>query len=310
MEQVNKFKPVSLQKQEDLALMSERMATTQNDDNYIKTIIKRFVKDKVAMVSLVIAILLILMAVLAPILAPYDPNQSIGFFESAPTNEFLLGTDEVGRDVLSRLIYGTRISLIVGTLSVLIYASIGTVLGLLSGFLGGFWDAAIMRLTEVFMSFPYFMVILVIVSLVGPSVWTVTFVIGFLGWPMLCRLVRGEVMKLKKVDYVQAAIASGYSTSQIIFKHIFPNVLSLILVNMTFGIATSILTEASLSFLGVGVQPPTASWGNMMSNAQSLTVLGGQYWRWLPAGILVLITVLSINFIGDGLRRAIDGEVK
>lgn len=307
---MNKFAPVSQQKLQELEGLSEKLATAHNEDGYLKTIAKRFFRDKVAFVSLLIVILLILLAVFAPFLAPYNPNESIGFFEAAPDSKFLLGTDEVGRDVLSRLIYGTRVSLIVGTLSVLIYAVIGTVLGLLSGFLGGFWDAAIMRLTEVFMSFPYFMVILVIVSLIGPSIWTVTFVIGFLGWPMLCRLVRGEVMKLKNVDYIQAAIASGYSTGQIVFKHIFPNVLSLILVNMTFGIATSILTEASLSFLGVGVQPPTASWGNMMSNAQSMTVLANQYWRWLPAGILVLITVLAINFFGDGLRRAIDGEMK
>ncbi|WP_017473809.1 ABC transporter permease [Amphibacillus jilinensis] len=310
MEEQLKFNPVPRKKIIEMEQISQTQGISQNDDSYAKTIIKRFLKDKVATLSLFIFVLLILIAIFAPALAPYNPNQTVGFFEEAPTNEFLLGTDEVGRDVLSRLIYGARVSLTVGVLSVAIYAVIGTTLGLLSGFLGGFWDSAIMRLTEVFMAFPYFMVILVIVSLIGPSIWTVTFVIGLLGWPVLCRLVRGEVMKLKKADYVQAAISSGYHTFQIAFKHIFPNVLTLILVNMTFGIATSIITEASLSFLGVGVQPPTASWGNMMSNAQSLTVLANQYWRWLPAGLMVLISVLSVNFLGDGLRRAIDGEVK
>ncbi len=310
MENTVKFNRVSPKKIEEMEKISQMQGISQNDDGYVKTIVKRFLKDKVAVVGLFFFLLLIIMAIFANQIAPYDPAKIVGSFESAPSKDFLLGTDEVGRDVLSRLIYGARVSLVVGVLSVLIYSVIGTTLGLLSGFIGGFWDAAIMRLTEVFMSFPYFMVILVIVSLVGPSIWTVTFVIGLLGWPMLCRLVRGEVMKLKNADYVQAAIASGYNTFQILFKHIFPNVLSLILVNMTFGVATSIITEASLSFLGVGVQPPTASWGNMMSNAQSLTVLSTEYWRWLPAGLMILIAVLSVNFFGDGLRRAIEGETR
>lgn len=310
MEAATKFVPVSPKKIEEMERISQNQGIAPNEDGFLKTIVKRFSRDKLALIALICLLVLILVAIFAPILAPYNPNKTMGYFEQAPSNKFWLGTDEVGRDVLSRLIYGARVSLIVGMLSVVIYGIIGTTLGLLSGFLGGFWDAVIMRLTEVFMSFPYFMVILVIVSLIGPSIWTVTLVIGLLGWPMLCRLVRGEVMKLKHADYVQAAIASGYSTLQIVFKHIFPNVLSLILVNMTFGIATSIITEASLSFLGVGVQPPTASWGNMMSNAQSLTVLASQYWRWLPAGICILIAVLSVNFFGDGLRRAIEGESK
>ncbi|MFC0233704.1 ABC transporter permease [Vagococcus entomophilus] len=310
MEAATKFVPVSPKKIEEMERISQNQGIVPNEDGFLKTIVKRFLKDKLALIALICLLVLILVAIFSPLLAPYNPNKTMGYFEQAPSSKFWLGTDEVGRDVLSRLIYGARVSLIVGILSVVIYGIIGTTLGLLSGFLGGFWDAVIMRLTEVFMSFPYFMVILVIVSLIGPSIWTVTLVIGLLGWPMLCRLVRGEVMKLKHADYVQAAIASGYSTLQIVFKHIFPNVLSLILVNMTFGIASSIITEASLSFLGVGVQPPTASWGNMMSNAQSLTVLASQYWRWLPAGICILIAVLSVNFFGDGLRRAIEGESK
>ncbi len=310
MEMTNMFKTVSRKKLEELEHLSQLQGTAQNENGYLKTLVKRFFRDKLAVASLILFILFIVIAVFASAISPYDPTKTVGYFEAAPSAKNLLGTDEVGRDVLSRLIYGTRVSLIVGVLSVIIYAVIGTTLGLLSGFLGGVWDTTIMRITEVFMSFPYFMVILVIVSLIGPSIWTVTFVIGLLGWPMICRLVRGEVMKLKNADYVQAAIASGYTTFQIMFKHIFPNILTLILVNMTFGVATSIITEASLSFLGVGVQPPTSSWGNMMSNAQSLNVLQNQYWRWLPAGIMVLLTVLSINFIGDGLRKAIEGDMK
>lgn len=310
MEVTGRFNFISKKRIKQLKELSQLQGTAQNTDGYLKTIVKRFFKDKIAMISLIFFLLLILIAIFAPVLAPYSPSQSIGIFEGSPNGKFILGTDDVGRDVLSRLLYGARASLIVGIGSVLIYSIIGTTLGLFSGYLGGIWDVIIMRITDVFMSFPYFVVILVVVSLIGPSLWTITIAIGVLGWPVLCRLVRGEVMKLKKVDYVQAAIASGYSTNQIVFKHIFPNILSVILVNMTFGIATSIITEASLSFLGAGVQPPMSSWGNMMSDAQSLNVLANEYWRWIPPGILIMIAVLSINFIGDGLRRAIEGKAK
>lgn len=280
------------------------------EKSYFKTIAGRFLRNKVSVISLLLFILLIAAAILAPVIAPYPPNKTVGGFEAAPDKSFLLGTDEVGRDVLSRLIYGARVSLIVSMGSVAIYVIIGTTLGLVSGYFGGLTDSAIMRITEVFMSYPYFMVILVLVSLIGPSIWTVTFVLGFLGWPPLCRLVRGQVLYIKTIDFISAAKATGYSTWSILFKQILPNVLSVILVNATFGIANAILTEASLSFLGMGVRPPAASWGNMLSNAQSLTVLSMQPWRWVPAGIIILVSVLIVNFIGDGLRDAVEGETK
>lgn len=280
-----------------------------SEEGYWSVLWKRFKRNKLAVLGLIIFLIILLVAVFAQVLAPYDPNMTVGPFQAPPSSAHWLGTDEIGRDMMSRIIYGDQISLFVGVASVLIYTVIGTTLGLISGFLGGVWDSIIMRFTEVIMSFPYFMVILVIVSIVGPSVWTVTLAIGFLAWPSLCRLVRGEVMKIRQADYIQAAVASGYNTPSILFQHIFPNVLSPILVNMTFGISTSIITEASLSFLGVGVVPPTASWGNILANAQSLTVLSSQPWRWVPAGIMVFLAVLSINFVGEGLRSAIEGEV-
>lgn len=305
---VDKFKRVTPKNEEEMDILSSAQGIVQTDEGYFKLFLKRFLKNKFAVGGFIVIVLLVLIAIFAPVLAPYDPNMSLGPFQAAPSSEYLLGTDEIGRDILSRLIYGTRISLFVGMASVLVYTVIGTVLGLMSGFLGGVWDTIIMRLTEVISSFPYMMVVIVVVSLVGPSIVTVTLVIGLLGWPSLCKLVRGEVMKLKRVDYIQAAISSGYSTSQILFKQIFPNVLSPILVTMTFGVATSILTEASLSFLGVGVMAPTASWGNMLTNAQALSVLRSQWWRWFPPGFMILVTVLSVNFMGDGLRSAIEGE--
>lgn len=287
---------------------AEQVAT--DGDSYIKTIAKRFFKNKTAVVSLVIFLIMVLVAIFASQIAPHARDASAGRFRAAPYDNFYLGTDDIGRDVLSRLIHGTQVSMIVGLGSVLIYVIIGTTLGLVSGYFGGFVDSVIMRITEAFMSFPFFMVILTLVSLLGSGIWVVTIVLGVLSWPPLCRLVRGQVLQLKEQDFVLAAVATGYSTPGILFIHILPNVLSPILVNATFGIATAILTEASLSFLGVGVQRPRPSWGNILSEAQSLRVLAGEPWRWVPAGILIFIAVLAINFIGDGLREAIEGETK
>lgn len=271
---------------------------------------RRFCQNKAAVYSLFIFIVIILMAVLAPVISPYDPAQTVGAFDESPSSLFLLGTDDVGRDVLSRLIYGSQVSLIVGIGSVVMYALIGVTLGLLSGYFGGWIDSLIMRITEVFMSYPQFMIILVIVSLIGPNMMTVMLVMGLMGWPPICRLVRGEVMRIKSIDYVAAAIVTGYSPLTIVFRHILPNVLSPILVNCTFGIANAILTEAALSFLGMGVQPPASSWGNMLTSAQSIMILSEEPWRWIPPGIAILIAVLTINFLGDGLNEAINGDAK
>ena len=279
-------------------------------DSYVKTVAKRFMKNKLAVISLVVFVLLLLTAVFADSLSPHPRDASVGMFQAAPYDNFLLGTDDIGRDVLTRLIHGTQVSMIVGFGSVLIYVIIGTTLGLVSGYFGGIVDSLIMRLTEASMSFPFFMVILTLVSLLGSGIWVVTAVLGILSWPPLCRLVRGQVLTIKEQDFVLAAVATGYSTPAILVKHILPNVLSPILVNATFGIATAILTEASLSFLGVGVQKPRPSWGNILSEAQSLRVLTSEPWRWVPAGILIFIAVLAINFIGEGLREAIEGERK
>lgn len=285
-------------------------AGTDELESWGKITWRRFCQNKAAVYSMVILIITILIAVLAPVIAPYDPAQTVGAFDESPSSSFLLGTDDVGRDVLSRLIYGSQVSLIVGIGSVCIYALIGVTLGLLSGYFGGWLDGLIMRMTEVFMSYPQFMIILVIVSLIGPNMMTVMLVMGLMGWPPICRLVRGEVMRIKTIDYVAAAIVTGYSPCTIVFRHILPNVLSPILVNCTFGIAQAILIEAALSFLGMGVQPPASSWGNMLTSAQSIMILSEEPWRWIPPGIAILIAVLTINFLGDGLNEAIHGDTK
>ncbi len=276
------------------------------EEKYWHMVLRRFLKHKLAVGGLVIVVLLILCAFFAPFIAPQDPYAITDVFNGAPSAEHLLGTDRVGRDVLSRLIYGTRVSLSVGFLTVAISVVIGTVLGLVSGYFGKKVDMIIMRICDVFMSFPQLMLILVVVSIVGPNTRNITLVLGLLGWPQVTRLVRGNVLSIKESDYMKACTALGFHVPRKLFLHILPNTLAPIMVNATFGIAGNILMEAGLSFLGLGVQPPIASWGNMLTDAQSLTILTSQPWLWVPPGVMIMVSVLSVNFVGDGLRDAID----
>lgn len=267
---------------------------------------RNFKKHRLAVISLYFMGLVTLLALLAPILAPYEPQVMTNAFGASPSWQHWLGTDQIGRDQLSRIIYGARVSLTVGLLSVVIASVIGTVLGLVSGYLGGWVDQVIMRITDVFMSFPYIMLILVVAAIVGPGLTNIIVILGVLGWPAIARLVRGNVLSLKQTEYVKAAKALGYSNARVMFKHMLPNTVAPILIYATSGVAAAILDEAALSFLGLGVQPPAASWGNMLSSAKSLSVLTTQPWLWLPPGIMILLTVLSINYIGDALRDAYD----
>lgn len=276
------------------------------EESYLRMIAKRFLKHKLAVFGLIVFSLIVAMAILAPLIAPNDPYAISDEFAARPSDAHLLGTDQVGRDLFSRLIYASRVSLSVGVGAVAIYVAIGTVMGAIAGYFGKWVDMVIMRITDVFMSFPYLMVILVLVSIMGPNLFNIIVVLGLLGWPPIARIVRGSVLSIKEMDYIKAGIALGYSTPKIVFQHILPNCLAPIMVNATFGIAQAIIMEASLSFLGMGVQPPTASWGNMLTEAQSLTVLSTQPWLWIPPGLLILLAVLSINFMGDGLRDAMD----
>ncbi|WP_411678369.1 oligopeptide ABC transporter permease [Caproicibacter sp.] len=275
-------------------------------ETYLHMVIRRFLKHKLAVAGVLVVLLLIVCALFAPAIAPHDPNAITNNFNAAPSAEYPLGTDRVSRDVLSRLIFGTRVSLTVGFLTVAISVVIGTVLGLISGYFGKAIDMLIMRICDIFMSFPQLMLILVVVSIVGPNTRNITLVLGLLGWPQVTRLVRGNVLSVKQSDYMKACTALGYHVPRKLFKHILPNTLAPILVNATFGIAGNILMEAGLSFLGLGVQPPTASWGNMLTDAQSLTILTSQPWLWVPPGVMIMLSVLAVNFVGDGLRDAID----
>ncbi|WP_042374531.1 oligopeptide ABC transporter permease [Neobacillus jeddahensis] len=276
------------------------------EETPFQLIVKRFMKHRLAFVGSLFMIFIILVAIFAPAITPKNPYQVYEEFSAPPSAEHWLGTDQVGRDIFTRLVYASRVSMLVGLGAVLIYSVIGTILGAISGYFGGWVDILLMRLTDVFMSFPGLMLILVVVSILGPSLLNIIWILGLLGWPSVARLVRGSVLSLKHVDFVKSGVVLGLSTPRILFQHILPNAIAPILVQATFGIAASIIVEASLSFLGMGVQPPTASWGNMLTDAQSLTVLTSQPWLWVPPGIMIVLVVLAINFIGDGLRDAMD----
>jgi peptide/nickel transport system permease protein len=267
----------------------------------------RFRRHRLAVIGAAVLLAMVLIAVAAPLLAPHAPNAvSLSNYREAPNGEYLLGTDAQGRDVLSRLMYAARISLSVSLVAVSLYVVIGTVLGGLAGYFGGWVDTVIMRFADMVLSFPSIIVIITIVSILGTSLANVMLVIGLLGWPPIARLVRGEFLTLRGRDFVTASRATGVGNGRIIFRHILPNASTPIIVNATFGMAQAILLEAGLSFLGLGVQPPTASWGNMLNGAQSITTLEELPWLWIPPGVTIVVAVLAINFVGDGLRDALD----
>lgn len=269
--------------------------------------VRAFVRHRLAVTGLLIIAVLGLAALFAPIVATHDPyTVDLLAAKQGPSAAHWLGTDEVGRDVFSRLVYGARVSLSVGLVAVTIYTSIGVILGAVSGYFGGFIDGVIQRLTDTVMCFPTLIIIIAAVSVTGPSIWNVMLILGMLTWPGTCRLVRGQFLSLREQEFVEAARSVGTSNLRLIFRHILPNSIAPVIVSATFGVAAAILTEAGLSFLGLGVQPPTASWGNLINLAQSATILQEMPWLWAPPGILIAIAVLSINFVGDGLRDALD----
>lgn len=290
----------------DLAEQKETSPVVMKEESYLGMAFRRFKKHKLAVAGAIFMIFLTVVASFAPLISPYDPYHVTDTFSGPPSKEHWLGTDQVGRDVLSRLIYAARVSLLVGVGSVAISTVIGVFLGLISGYYGGKTDMIIMRVVDVMMSFPPILLVLVAVSIVGPNLRNLILIIGLIAWASVARLVRGSVLSIKQLDYIKASIALGLGTPRILFSHILPNVMAPVLVHATFFMAAVIIIEASLSFLGAGVQPPTASWGNMLTSAQSLTVLTSQPWLWVPPGLMIFITVLSVNFIGDGLRDALD----
>lgn len=275
-------------------------------ESYMQTVFRRFRRHKPALVSLIVVSILGGAALLAPFIAPYEPDAIVGPFSGAPGREFWLGTDQIGRDVFSRLLYAMRISLLVGIMATLISTVVGVILGLVAGYFGGVADMIIMRFTDMVMSFPYILLVLVAAAIFKPGLWNIILILGFVDWPGIARLVRGNVLNLRETNFIKGNIVAGMPLRHILFSEILPNTAAPILVYATSVLALSMLDEAALSFLGLGVQPPTASLGNMLNGAQSLTVLTRQPWLWIPAGLLIVILVMAINFIGDALRDALD----
>ncbi|MCY4119064.1 MAG: ABC transporter permease [Caldilineaceae bacterium] len=268
---------------------------------------RRFRRHKMALAGAAFILLVVSLAALAPVITPHSPtDMQEGRARDAPTTEHLLGLDGAARDIWARLLYGGRVSLSVGIVAVSISVLIALILGTLSGYYGGTVDMIIMRFTDVMMVFPGLILIMTVVAVLGPNIWNVMAVIGLLGWPSSARLVRGQILSVREWDFVMAARCLGVEDQRIMFRHILPHVLAPLLVAATFGVASAILTEAGLSFLGLGVLPPTPSWGNMLTGAQSIYILERFWWMWLPPGIAILFTVLAINFVGDGLRDAFD----
>lgn len=272
---------------------------------------KKFKKNKLAMIGALILGVLLIIAVFAPIFISIDMNKvDLSNISSAPSRLHLLGTDDMGRDIFARVIQGGRVSLLVGIVATLMEVIIGVTLGAIAGYLGGLFDFIIMRVVDVIMCFPFFVIAITLAALLGPSLWNVIIIIGMLSWTGIARIVRGEILAIREMEYVEAAKALGLNWREILLKHVIPNVIPAILVATTLSIAGAILTEASLSFLGLGVKLPMPSWGNMLSSAQNMSTLKNEWWQWLPAGLCIFLTVLSINFVGDGLRDVLDPKVK
>jgi len=273
--------------------------------------LRRFLAHRLAVAGVVVLVLVTLAALFAPYLAPHDPLQiGIGRPRSAPSATNLLGTDALGRDLASRLIFGARASLLVGFGAVAVQVALGLAVGAAAGFWRGALDVWAMRLADVLLSFPLFVVVVAAVAITGPGIGNLVLVVGLLGWPRIARIVRAQVLSLRTQPYVEATHALGAGDLRVLVGHILPNVLPTVVIAATFGVARAVLLEASLSFLGMGVQAPQPSWGNILTAAQSLSVLESMPWMWVPAGVCLMAVVLAVNFIGDGLRDALDPRAR
>ncbi len=269
---------------------------------------RRLRRNPQAMAGLAIVVGLAVVAVLHPLLAPYDPaGVNVRQILQPPGPDHWLGTDELGRDVFSRLVYGAPISLLVGFVAVGISVAIGTVLGCTAGYYGGWWDSLVMRLVDLLQAIPTFFLILAAIAFLKPSIWLIMVIIGLTGWMGVCRMVRAEVLSLREREFVMAARVQGAGDARILFRHLLPNAIVPVLVSATLGIAGAILVESSLSFLGLGVQPPQPSWGNML--AQARDNLAGGWWNTVFPGAAIFVTVLGYNLLGEGLRDALDPKI-
>jgi len=275
-------------------------------NSYFSTVVwKRFRRNRLAVAGALVVGLLFVLSFLASWITPFSPDAIDAYHVLLPpSGAHWFGTDELGRDVLTRVIFGARVSLKVGFVAVGIAVLIGTAVGLLAGFYGGWLDSLLMRLVDIMLCFPTFFLILAVIAMLEPSIWYIMIIIGLTGWMGVARLVRAEVMSLREREFVMAARGLGASDLRIIVRHILPNAMSPVLVTATLGVAGAILTESALSFLGIGVQPPTPSWGNILTAGKDYIEFA--WWLSLFPGLAILVTVLAYNLLGEGLRDALD----
>jgi len=266
-------------------------------------------RNRLALAGGAVVLVLAAVAVLAPVLAPADPNRpDVRRILEPPSREHPFGTDGLGRDVLSRMLYGARVSLAVGFVSVGIATVVGVVLGALAGYNAGLIDAVVMRLVDLMLVFPRFFLLLAVLAFLTPSIWTIMAVIGLTSWMSVARLVRAEFLSLKEREFVLWSQAVGASGFRVVWRHILPNALAPVLVAMTLGIPAAILTESGLSFLGIGVQPPVATWGNILNEGKDAIEIA--WWLSVYPGLAILITVLAYNLLGEGIRDALDPRLR
>ena len=281
--------------------------TRGSDESFLGRALRRFRRHRLAQLGLAVLLILGLAAVFAPLLTPYQyDGQDAALLGTpvAPGAAHLMGTDQLGRDNFTRILYGARVSLSVGLASALIATFLGTLIGATAGFFGGWVDSLLMRLTDVVLSIPILPLVIALSGFLRPSLWVLVAIIGGLGWMGTARLVRGQFLSLRNAEYVEASRALGGSNLRIMFRHILPNTLGPIIVSTTLAVGGAIILESALSFFGLGVQPPTPTWGNLLNGSSDWLETA----PWLAAfpGIFILVTVLSVNFLGDGLRDALD----
>lgn len=297
--------------EKDLIEINDASAVSTKVESPWRIVGRRIARNKLAILGIIVIVVLSLSAIFAPWLTPFDRDTTnLLITNLAPNAEHLLGTDNLGRDILTRLLYGGRISLTVGLFSTLLRTLIGVILGGIAGYYGGFIDGLIMRVADVFSCLPFLPIAITFVALLGPSIYNVMLVLAILGWPGIARLVRAEILSLREREFMEAATALGLSDYKKIMSHLIPNTTASIIVSATIGIAGAILTESALSFLGLGVAPPIPSWGNMLTDAQSQYVLKNRWWQWIPPGLTIFVAVMSFNLLGDGLRDALDPRLK
>lgn len=299
----NIFDPA--REQQQITPLAERLSETPRTPAQLAW--RRFLDNRLAVVSAIFLLGVAVVALFAPLLATHLPNAiDLSSSRQAPNEEHWFGTDSSGRDVYSRIIFGTRVSLAVGMAAAVAAAVLGLIVGMVAGLLGGWVDAVFMRLADIILSFPTLLVVLALVALTGPSIYTIILAIGMFEWPTTARVVRSVALTARELDYVSASRNFGAGTLHMVRTHILPVVISPLTVVGTVLVARAIMLEATLSFLGLGVAPPTATWGGMLNEAQNISVLQNMPWLWISSGLAIALVVMAVNFFGDGLRDAQD----